>query len=176
MRKTLAGFGSLLFLFIAPGTVAGLFPWWISQGRLQPPFFDQIGFRIVGGALIAAGLVPLLESFARFAWKGQGTHAPVFPTRHLVVSGFYRHVRNPMYLGVIAIVPGEALLFGSVQLLAYAVLVWLGFFAFVLAYEEPILRANFGDECKAFCRNVPRWLPRPTPWRNNQPGSSFLRR
>jgi protein-S-isoprenylcysteine O-methyltransferase Ste14 len=167
MRKLLAGLGALLFLFLAPGTLAGLLPWWISQGRLRPPFFDQIGFRVLGGILIAAGLIPLLESFARFVWKGLGTPAPVFPTRHLVVSGFYRYVRNPMYLGVVATVLGEAFLLGDTQLFTYAALIWLGFFLFVMLYEEPVLRAKFGEEYEVFCRNVPRWLPRLTPWRGD---------
>lgn len=165
MRKFLASLSALLFFFLAPGTVAGLLPWWISRGRLQPPFYGQIGFRLLGGILIVAGLIPLLESFARFVWKGQGTPAPVFPTRHLVVSGFYRHVRNPMYLGVVAIVLGEAFLLGNAQLLTYAALVWFGFFLFVMVYEEPVLRARFGAEYDVFCRNVPRWVPRFRPWR-----------
>ncbi len=176
MRKILASFGSLLFFFVAPGTVAGLLPWWISHWSLEPAFWGHPGLRIAGGILVAAGLVPLLESFARFAWKGLGTPAPPFPTRHLVVSGFYRYVRNPMYLSVVAIVLGEALLFGDVQLFIYAGLVWLGFFLLVLVHEEPTLRKNFGEDYIIFCRNVPRWLPRLAPWRGNQPASSFLRR
>ena len=167
MRRFFAGLGALLFFFLAPGTVAGLLPWWISHGRLQPPLFDQSGFRVLGAILIAAGLAPLLESFARFAWKGLGTPAPVFPTRHLIVSGFYRYVRNPMYLGVVVIVLGEAFLLGNAQLFTYAALVWFGFFLFVMLYEEPVLRAKFGEEYEVFCRNVPRWLPRLRPWQGD---------
>jgi protein-S-isoprenylcysteine O-methyltransferase Ste14 len=97
--------------------------------------------------------------------KGLGTPAPVFPTRHLVVSGFYRHVRNPIYVGVFAIILGDALVLGSRAVLGYALLVWLGFFLFVLLYEEPTLKNSFGAEYEDFCRHVPRWLPRLTPWR-----------
>ena len=101
---------------------------------------------------------------SRFAWQGLGTPAPVLPTRHLVVTGLYRHVRNPMYVSVVCALLGQALLFGNPMLLSYGGLVWLLFHIFVLAYEEPVLRAKFGPEYDAFCAEVPRWIPRLTPW------------
>jgi protein-S-isoprenylcysteine O-methyltransferase Ste14 len=94
-----------------------------------------------------------------------GTPAPVFPTRHLVVSGLYQYVRNPMYIAVVSVIIGQGLLFGNIRVLEYGVLVWLGFHLFVLAYEEPALRATFGTEYKAFCDHAPRWIPRLRPWR-----------
>ena len=165
MRKIPAVLWSALFLAIAPGTVAGLLPWVISDWRFQPAFFDFPAFRAIGVLLIALGLIPLLESFARFALKGLGTPAPVFPTKYLVVGGFYRHVRNPMYVGVVGIIIGQALLFSDIRLLAYAALAWLAFHAFILGYEEPTLRRQFGDEYVTFRKNVPRWLPRLSPWK-----------
>jgi len=111
-----------------------------------------------------AGLPLLLDSFARFALKGLGTPAPVFPTRHLVVSGLYRYVRNPMYLAVAAVIVGQALLFGDVRVLEYGVFVCLGFHMFVLLYEEPALRRTFGAEYETFCANVDRWIPRLRAW------------
>jgi protein-S-isoprenylcysteine O-methyltransferase Ste14 len=74
-------------------------------------------------------------------------------------------VRNPMYVGVLMVITGQGLLFGNAQVLEYAALVWLGFFLFVIAYEEPTLRRTFGDEYEKFCANVRRWLPRLRPWR-----------
>jgi protein-S-isoprenylcysteine O-methyltransferase Ste14 len=121
--------------------------------------------RVVGVLLIIAGAPVLLDSFARFALTGLGTPAPVFPTRHLVVSGLYQYVRNPMYLAVVSVIIGQGLLFGNVRVLDYGALVWLGFHFFVLAYEESVLRATFGTEYKAFCDHVPRWIPRLRPWR-----------
>jgi protein-S-isoprenylcysteine O-methyltransferase Ste14 len=85
--------------------------------------------------------------------------------RGLKLSGPYRFVRNPMYVGVVAIVLGEALLLGAVALLWYAAVVWLAFHLFVLGYEEPTLGRSFGDEYKTYRENVPRWLPRLTAWR-----------
>ena len=165
MRKAFAILGSAIFLVVAPGVVAGFVPWTISRWEFDTPFFGLAPFRFAGGALIALGLAGLLECFGRFALQGIGTPAPVFPTRHLVVSGFYRHVRNPMYVGVFTIILGDALVLGSQAVLTYALAVWLGFFLFVLLYEEPTLRNSFGAEYEDFCRHVPRWLPRLTPWR-----------
>jgi protein-S-isoprenylcysteine O-methyltransferase Ste14 len=123
--------------------------------------------RIVGGGLILAGLPVLLDSFARFAVEGLGTPAPVFPTSHLVVTGWYRYVRNPMYVAVLAVIVGQALIFGNVALLEYGALAWLVAHIFVLTYEEPTLRRTFGEEYELYCANVPRWIPRLTPWRSN---------
>src|SRR5271155_361068 len=119
VRKVLALFASAVFLAIAPGFIAGLAPWWISRWRLEPPFFRMTLFRIAGGTLIALGLVGLLDSLGRFALQGLGTPAPVFPTRHLVITGLYRFVRNPMYVAVVSAILGQALILGSVTLLEY---------------------------------------------------------
>jgi protein-S-isoprenylcysteine O-methyltransferase Ste14 len=149
---------------IAPGFVAGCVPWWISQWRLEAPFFAIPLFRIAGGILILLGIVGLLDSFLRFAVQGLGTPAPVFPTRHLVVTGLYRFVRNPMYVAVVSAILGQGLLLGNSRVLEYGALVWLLFHLFVLLYEEPTLRSSFGPEYRAFCAEVPRWIPRFTPW------------
>jgi protein-S-isoprenylcysteine O-methyltransferase Ste14 len=164
MRRLFAVLGSAFFLVIAPGTVAGLVPWWISGWRTRPALLDFPSFRWLGVLLMVAAVPVLLDSFARFALQGLGTPAPVFPTQHLVVSGLYRYVRNPMYLAVAAVILGQGLLFGDVRVLEYGVLVWLGFHLFVLFYEEPVLRRSFGVEYEAFCANVGRWVPRFGAW------------
>jgi len=171
-RKLSAILGSAIFAVIAPGTIAGLVPWWLTHWRFEPPLLGFAAFRYLGAALILAGLPVLIDSFARFALQGLGTPAPIFPPRHLVVSGLYRYVRNPMYVSVGSIVLGEALLFGSVDTLTYAIAVWLGFFIFVLVYEEPTLRRTFGAEYDEFCANVPRWIPRFTPWHGPAAGAA----
>jgi protein-S-isoprenylcysteine O-methyltransferase Ste14 len=163
-RRILAVFGTALFFLFAPGTVTVLIPWWISRWRVHPPFPGFTALRIVGVLWIAAALPVLLESFARFALQGVGTPAPVFPTQRLVVRGFYCYVRNPMYLAVVAIVFGQALLLGNIRLLVYGLTAWLITHLFVLFYEEPTLRKSFGAEFTAYCEHVPRWLPRRTRW------------
>ena len=162
IRKTLAIVGSAVFLVIAPGVVAGLVPWWISGWRIGAPFFGIRLLPFAGGILIGLGAIGLLDPFVRFAVQGEGTPAPVFPTRRLVVTGPYRYVRNPMYVSVMGVILGQGLLFGNAALLGYGGLVWLLFHLFVLGYEEPALRASFGAEYKVFCAGVPRWLPRLT--------------
>ena len=157
--------GSALFFLVAPGTIAGLLPYAITGWEMQFAFFGWEAVRWIGGVLIAIGIVILVESFARFVMKGFGTPAPVAPPKRLVISGLYRHTRNPMYVGVVSAVVGQALLLGDVRLLWYAITVWLGFHLFVLVYEEPTLRVTFGDEYERFCANVPRWLPQIRPWR-----------
>ena len=160
MGKFLAVVGSAVFLVIAPGLIAGWVPWWISHWQLEAPFFGMQFFRFVGAALLTLGLAGLLDSFVRFALQGIGTPAPVFPTRHLVVTGLYRYVRNPMYVAVVSAILGQGLLLGNLKLLAYGGLVFLLFHLFVLVYEEPTMRATFGSEYESFCARVPRWIPR----------------
>jgi protein-S-isoprenylcysteine O-methyltransferase Ste14 len=164
MRRKFAVLGSVLFFVLAPGTVAGLVPWWISRWRFESRAIWWLPLRIAGALVVTAGTLILLDSFARFAMKGLGTPAPIFPTRHLVVSGLYRYVRNPMYVAVVAVIFGQGLILVNARLLEYGALVWLGFHLFVVAYEEPTLRATFGQEYASFCNNVARWIPRLSPW------------
>lgn len=165
MSKALAVLGSALFLLVAPLTLAGLVPWWITGWVIRPPLFGQEVVRALGLVMILAGTPGLLDSFARFALQGQGTPAPLAPTRRLVVSGLYRYVRNPMYVAVVAVILGQGLLFGDWRLLGYGAAFWLASHLFVVTYEEPTLRRTFGAEYEAFQSNVPRWIPRLTPWR-----------
>lgn len=103
-----------------------------------------------------------------------GTPLPAAPPERLVATGLYRYVRNPMYVAVVSIILGQALLFGNLTLLGYCFVVWLLFHIFVLAYEKPNLRARFGKGYKCFYANVPRWIPRFAPWRGEQATSSGL--
>jgi protein-S-isoprenylcysteine O-methyltransferase Ste14 len=171
MRKVLAIVGCAVFLVIAPGFVAGLVPWWISHWRVEAPFFGLQLLRFAGWMLVGPGIIGLLDSFVRFALQGVGTPAPVFPTRHLVVSGLYRYVRNPMYVAVVFTILGQGLILGNVRLLEYGGLVWMLAHLFVLLYEEPNLRSVFGGEYKSFCAEVPRWIPRFAPWRGKSTAS-----
>jgi protein-S-isoprenylcysteine O-methyltransferase Ste14 len=146
MRRMLALVGSAIFLVIAPGIVAGYVPWRICRWHVEAPLLGISSLRLVGVLLIAAALPVLLDSFARFALQGLGTPAPIFPTRHLVVSGLFRYVRNPMYVAVVSLILGQGLFFGSLLVLEYGIAVWVGFYLFVLIYEEPTLRKSYGPE------------------------------
>lgn len=165
MNRPAAILGSAVFLVIAPGSIAVLFPYWIDRWQILPPLLGLVAFRALGVLLICAGLPLLLDSFARFAIQGFGTPAPIAPPRHLVVTGHYRYVRNPMYVAVASLVFGQGLLFGNVRVLQYGLAVAVGFHLFVLIYEEPTLRSKFGNEYDVYCKNVRRWWPRVKPWK-----------
>jgi protein-S-isoprenylcysteine O-methyltransferase Ste14 len=162
MKRTSAALGSFGWLLVAPGTVCGLVPWLITGWR-RPG--DPVAWvDALGWLLVLAGAAVLLHAFVAFAWHGRGTPAPAAPTERLVVQGAYRHVRNPMYVAVLAAVLGQVLLFASWGLFAYLVLIGITMASFVQVYEEPTLREAYGPAYDEFCENVPRWLPRLTPW------------
>src|SRR6478735_961309 len=162
MPKTIAILGSALFFVVAPLVLAGFVPWWTTHWEFRPAFFGFELTRAIGLMLIIAGVPGVVDSFARFALQGLGTPAPIAPTQTLVVTGLYRYVRNPIYVGVAAVIFGQALLFGDWRLLWYAALLWLFFHVFVLVYEEPTLKQTFGAQYEDFRANVPRWVPRLT--------------
>jgi protein-S-isoprenylcysteine O-methyltransferase Ste14 len=155
--------GSLAWFMLAPGTLVGWLPFWITRWRVQAPLLGTPG-RVVGAAFIVTGFASLVESFARFALVGLGTPAPIASPTRLVVSGQYRHVRNPMYVAILAMLVGQSVVFGSIQLLRYAAVVWAILHIWVLFYEEPRLSAEFGASYDAYRRNVRRWWPRLRPW------------
>jgi protein-S-isoprenylcysteine O-methyltransferase Ste14 len=162
--KLWAALGSLAFLVVAPGVVAGLIPWWLTGWEVEDPLPLWGPLRVVGVALIAVGVVVLLHAFARFVLEGVGTPAPVAPTEHLVVGGLYRYVRNPMYLAVAATIVGQALALGQPVLLVYGAVFWAVVAAFVRWYEEPTLSRTFGEQYEAYRGAVPAWWPRRRPW------------
>jgi len=165
MRRTAAVIGTAIFFVFVPCVVAGVVPWWISHWEFRLSFLGVELTRFVGSALILAGVSGLVDSFGRFALQGLGTPAPIAPTQHLVVTGLYRYVRNPIYIAVVAVIFGQALLFGDWRLLWYGALLWLFFHVWVVMSEEPTLKQTFGTEYASFRTNVPRWIPRLTPWR-----------
>lgn len=164
MRTFPAIAGSAAFFIAAPGVVAGLVPWLLTD-RWGLPWSSVPGFVPLGGIVVMAAAAALLHAFARFALEGLGTPAPVAPTEKLVIGGIYRHVRNPMYVAVLAIILGQALLFSSWMLAAYAVIAAAAMASFVRLYEEPTLARRYGAEYETYRRAVPGWFPRLTPWR-----------
>ncbi|UOE44825.1 methyltransferase family protein [Agromyces larvae] len=149
-----AWIGTIVFLLLAPGVVAGLIPWLIT--RWQWHDWGGAAWVVVPVAWLAIGVgaACLLFAFALFAVH-RGTPAPVAPTETLVVTGVYRFVRNPMYLAVLAIILGQALLFGSWWLVLYAAIALAAVVAFVKGYEEPTLTRTYGEQYLEYRRNVP---------------------
>ena len=146
---------------VAPGTFAGLGPWLITHWEIpgsSPPL--RVGLGVV---LIVLGLIPPIHAFTQFV-KAGGTPIPIAPTQRLVVTGFNRLVRNPMYVGLLIAILGQALLFDSPWLVLYAVIGWIVTASFVHWYEEPTLVRRYGKQYEEYRRNVPAWTPRLTPW------------
>lgn len=150
---------SLFWTVLFPGMIAGYLPWRFFGVR--EAVVDPHGARVLLALVVTlAGVAVLLTTVWEFAHHGRGTLSPADPPRMLVVQGLYRFVRNPMYLGVTLVLIGETLLVARVSLLAY----WVAWFAcvnlFVIAYEEPYLRAQFGESYERYTREVGRWIPR----------------
>lgn len=159
LRTAAAAIASAAFFVVAPGTVAGLIPWLITRWEVREPLPYWVVAQVVGVILIVVGLIPPVSGFVEFVRAG-GTPMPIAPTRRLVVSGPNRYVRNPMYLGLITAIVGQALLFGQFGLLLYAVIAWVVTACFVRWYEEPTLIRRYGAEYQAYRRAVPAWWPR----------------
>lgn len=149
---------SIFFTIVVPGTVAVLIPYLIlSRDGSTAGTWTPV--HLLGLALMVAGTAILVRCIWDFASKGRGTLAPIDPPKELVVQGLYRYVRNPMYLGVLLILLGETAFFRSSALLQYTVGWFIVVNLFVLLYEEPALRRQFGDSYERYFRSVPRWLP-----------------
>ncbi len=153
-------FKTVLFIVLVPGTVLLVVPYWLLKSAVPRPAgwlnWLALAQAALGGAI-------LLKCAWEFAAVGFGTPAPIDPPKSLVVSGLYRFVRNPMYVGVGMVLLSEAALFSSISILKYALATCGAFCLFVLAYEEPRLRRKFGASYKVYCKGVPRWIPRLTP-------------
>jgi protein-S-isoprenylcysteine O-methyltransferase Ste14 len=159
-------FSILFVLFGGPGIILFFLPLWITGFHV--PAWEQWWQILLFGTLITLGLTPALKSVRRFIFVGRGTLIPVAPPEHLVVSGFYRYVRNPMYAGVMVALAGEAILFWNRSILIEALLTFLFFNLFIGLHEEPSLIRRYADEYLLYRRNVPRWLPRLSQWSGRQ--------
>lgn len=167
MRKPVAVLGSVAWFVIAAGIGAVWLPWRITGWKVQ--YESGVGriAQALGVALIIIGLVPVVATFVSFARAG-GTPVPGLLAERLVVTGFNRYVRNPLYLGVFVLLVGEALLLGQPGLLIYAAVAWLVTAVFVGWYEEPALVRRFGLKYEVYRRAVPAWWPRRHPWTPEQ--------
>lgn len=149
---------AFLFTLLFPGTVVGLIPWLLLRINRQTEL-ELDGYGVVGAALFLVGVGIYLWCTYDFLIKGLGTPAPYDPPKQLVRSGLYWWVRNPMYEGILLILAGEALLFHSLALLLYTVIIFIGFHLRVVWYEEPTLAREFGEGYQIYCRKVNRWVP-----------------
>ncbi len=151
-------FKNLLFTVVVPGTFGVYIP--MAIARATGARAGGIGlFWLLGFALLMMGTLVYLICVMEFAVRGKATPAPIDAPKRLIVSGLYRYVRNPMYVGVLAVVLGWTFLARSLELLGYSALLTLVFHSFIRLYEEPALRRQFGAEYEAYCAAVSRWVP-----------------
>ena len=150
-------FKTLIFTIVVPGTVGVYVPY-----RLRGPGPHAVSaFGWLGLAPVAVGVAAYLWCAWDFATFGRGTPLPLDAPKQLVARGLYRFVRNPMYVGVLLAILGQALWFGSVATLCFALAVALSFHVFVVFYEEPALRRKFGEPYVEYSKTVSRWIPKP---------------
>lgn len=148
---------SLLYLILE----AGLFALYIPLAFLRTGSRLETGFiSFLAIPLWLIGVLIVLRCFWDFTFQGRGTPMPIDPPKELVVTGFYRYVRNPIYVGVLSIFLGHFLWFGYLALLTYTVFAWIGVHAFVVLYEEPALKKKFGTAYEEYLKQVPRWIPK----------------
>ena len=150
---------SVFFTLILPGTVTVIIPSLILSRQPIRALAQWAVPQYAGAVEIVIGTAILLRCIWDFARIGRGTLAPIDPPTKLVVKGLYRYVRNPMYVGVLLLLLGEAITFESVALLLYTALWFIAVHLFVVLYEEPALRRRFGAAYDRYCDSVRRWLP-----------------
>lgn len=158
MTRTPPWLSSLVHYIAAPGVVIGLLPWLLTGWQPESPAWPPT-VRVLAALMIAVGVAIVTAEFVRFVREGDGSPAPVAPTRRLVTGGLYRYIRNPMYVGVVAAIVGQGLLLSSPVLLIYGAFIALIVSMFVHWYEEPTLRSTYGSDYDDYCRRVPRWIP-----------------
>lgn len=168
MKPILMLLRHLLAILVLPVVMTIVIPRWIARGyglvTGWPSGAALVLGRVAGAVVFLAGLGLFLWCIYLFAMRGKGTLAPWDPPKHLVVSGPYRYVRNPMISGVLMIIAGEALFHGSASLAAWMLTFFLLNQIHFLVYEEPNLESRFGEEYRVYKTHVPRWIPRVTPW------------
>ena len=158
MRKTFVPIlNTVIFTVLVPGTVAVYVPI-ILVGGFRTPASGLLTW--FGAVVTAIGAAIYFRCAWEFAVRGLGTPAPIAPTKFLVTTALHRHIRNPMYVGVALVILGQAVLFRSFHLVEYAAVMLLIAHLFVVFYEEPTLRRQFGESYEAYRRTVPRWIPR----------------
>jgi protein-S-isoprenylcysteine O-methyltransferase Ste14 len=161
-RRTSIVVSVLFTVFGGPGFILVYIPWWMTH--FQVPKEEPAWQVLIAAVMIGPGLIPLFASMLRFITEGRGTLVPAVPTERLVVSGLYRYVRNPMYVGVLTTLAGETVLFAAHQMVNYLIVVLILVHLFVVLYEEPTLARRHPEDYPRYKRNVPRWLPRLKPW------------
>jgi protein-S-isoprenylcysteine O-methyltransferase Ste14 len=146
-----------IFTLLVPLPVIVVIPWYITRWSFQPAFFGLEALRYLGAVMIVAGLITYSLGIGHLGYYGSN---PIPPVANIVSEGIYQWTRNPMYTGVVTMLTGQAMVFGSHGMLYYALGWFLFFHTFEVVYDEPALKKQFADVYPDYCRNTPRWIPR----------------
>jgi protein-S-isoprenylcysteine O-methyltransferase Ste14 len=150
---------TIFFTALQPGIVAGYFPWLVSKDSFLQKFAQPFGLQQHLGIVIGAvGFVIMMGCIVRFAVEGMGTLSPADPTKRLVIRGLYKYSRNPMYVGVMGLLIGESVFTQSSPLWIYSIVIFSAFNIYIIFFEEPRLRRDFGKEYGEYCERVRRWM------------------
>ena len=150
---------NLFFTILQPGLVAGVFPYLILGERVKHIFHEYFGLpQYFGSIIFFIGLIIMIKTILQFAFEGKGTLSPADPTKKLVVKGLYQYSRNPMYIGVMAMLIGEAIFFEAGRFWFYVLFIGVAFNLFIFFVEEPRLKRDFGEEYLKYCQQVRRWF------------------
>jgi protein-S-isoprenylcysteine O-methyltransferase Ste14 len=148
---------NVIFTLLVPGAFGVLIPCWIASYFHSGQVVRLDGAGWMGLVLIVCGVTVYFLCLFEFM-RAKGTPAPIDPPKELVVRGLYRYTRNPMYVGVLSIILGQAVTPPSLPLLFYAGVLFVTFHLFVVLYEEPKLTKMFGETYRNYCHTVPRWF------------------
>jgi protein-S-isoprenylcysteine O-methyltransferase Ste14 len=149
---------TILFILLVPGFLLGVVPVFVIP-LLGGPALAMSLWCWLALPFWFLGIAVVVWCAADFVCKGHGTPVPLDPPKELVISGLYRYVRNPMYVGALLIQVGNLVWFGSLVQVIYWLFLFIGFTLFISANEEPYLRKTFGVAYEQYCRSVPRWIP-----------------
>lgn len=159
----------LITILVLPGTALVFVPAAILWLTVDP----EIGLTIAefGDTDFWFGLISSVAGIALALWtvrlflsRGEGTPAPWDPPQKLVVAGPYRHVRNPMITSILLVLLGEALILQSSPIAGWLLMFFIVNGIYFPLSEEKGLEKRFGDDYRRYKQNVPRWLPRLSPW------------
>ena len=149
---------TILFMLLVPGVLLVLLPCALIGADVA--LFSFGLFHWLAVPLWAAGAAVIIWCAWAFTVRGRGTPSPTDPPKELVISGLYRYVRNPIYVGVVTFLLGYVFWYPTRAILLMPVIVVICSHLFVIFYEEPHLRKAFGAAYGEYCRSVPRWIPR----------------
>ena len=152
---------TIIFTILVPGTVSVAVPQLLARWRRHPklPLNEHLA-RVGGNICLVSGILLYAHTAFQFAAEGEGTPSPTDEPENLVTRGVYAHSRNPMYIGVLLVILGQAVRQRSVVILWWGVGMWIGFHNRVIGYEEPHLLEKYGSEYEQYREEVPRWILR----------------